>query len=411
MTRYGKTRWVAIAILIYITLTPEQPHPKPKRIVIIAPTVKQTQILRGYISEMVATSSYLSSLLEKPTGSAEKLRAELSKERITFRNGWEIITLTANADENEAEPAKNLMGFGGDIIIIDEACLILQKVYTQRISRMLGDNAGDSKLIVIVNPWHKLNFAYSMWQSSEFTKLHIDWRQALVEGRTTQKYLDEQRTLLSDYEWEVLYESNFADQAEDSLLRYDWIQRAINKQVQFTGQTRQIWGLDVAEKGADHTVLTCAQTDGTQYQVTKQSWIRAQETIPCARSVSAIVPKTETIQVDSIGVGAGVYSALKEMGHDAVSIRVSEAPTSDTGRYLNKKSQRWWYLRNLFEKDLISIPNDQTLISQLSKMKYEITTAGKIRIIDPPDKSPDYADSLMLTVFEQPKAWAGYIDW
>jgi len=29
------------------------------------------------------------------------------------------------------------MGFGGDIIVLDEACLILDEVYTSRISLML----------------------------------------------------------------------------------------------------------------------------------------------------------------------------------------------------------------------------------------------------------------------------------
>jgi hypothetical protein len=52
----------------------------------------------------------------------------------------------------------------------------------------------------------------------------------------------------------------------------------------------------------------------------------------------------------------------------------------------------------LFEQDLISIPNDSKLISQLSQMRYQFTSAGKIQIIDPENKSPDYADSLMLTI-------------
>ena len=386
-------------------------NPKPQRVIIIAPSAKQTQILRGYISEMVSASKHLSDLLEKPSGSIEKLRVELSRERITFRNGWEIITLTANADENESDPAKNLMGWGGDLIIIDEDCNILQKVFTMRISRMLGDNAGDGRLVTIGNPWHKLNFAWDMWQDPSVTKIHIDWRQALAEGRTTQKFLDEQRKLLSDYEWTVLYEALFADQAEDVLLPFNWIHRAKEKSIVFGGVPESGWGLDVAEKGTDRSVLTQSFTDGTWVKVEEPVWIRPQETIPCARATSLLVPKSEIIQVDSIGVGAGVYSALKEMGHQTISVRGSESPTEESKRFLNQKAQRWWHVRTLFEKDQISIPDNPTLISQLSKMKYEITSAGKIRIIDPPDKSPDYADSLMLSVSEPSTISAGYVEW
>jgi hypothetical protein len=120
--------------------------------------------------------------------------------------------------------------------------------------------------------------------------------------------------------------------------------------------------------------------------------------MPTANHVSLIVPKAEQINVDSIGVGAGVYSRLLELGHKAVSVRVSMAPTSEANRYINQKSQRWWRLRTIFENDLISIPNNPKLISQLSQMRYQFTTAGKIQIIDPDGKSPDYADSLMLTI-------------
>ena len=36
-------------------------------------------------------------------------------------------------------------------------------------------------------------------------------------------------------------------------------------------------------------------------------------------------------------------------------------------------------------------------------MHYEFTAAGKIPIVDPEGKSPDYADSLMLTLLDSRK--------
>jgi hypothetical protein len=325
----------------------------------------------------------------------------MSKKRLTFKNGWEIITLTAYAGENEDDPAPNLMGFGGDIIVLDEADLIRRKVYTSRISRMLGDTP-DAKLITIVNPWDITNFAHEQWINPSFKTINIDWQQALTEGRTTQTYLDEQKAMLSDYEWTVLYESKWSNESEDTLIRYDWIKRATQKQIVFARETQHTHGLDVAEQGSDLTIKTSAETDFIQYKVYKQTRIQARETIPCANEVSQLTPKTENINVDSIGVGAGVYSQLKTLGHKVSRVSVGEAPipSADSNRYLNLKAQRWWALRTLFEQDNISIPNDPTLISQLSKMKYEFTAASKIKIKDPEGKSPDYADSLMLTPLE-----------
>lgn len=402
MTRYGKTFFVAKGLLLLIANTPVSLKPKTRKILIIAPTLDQTNIIRNYIAEHIANNRTLSALVDRTERSGpERLKSEMSKKRLTFKNGWEIITLTAHGNENEDDPAPNLMGFGGDIIVLDEACLILQKVYTQRISRMLGDDAENAKLITIVNPWNMLNFAYQQWMNPVFKKIHIGWKQALAEGRTTQTFLNEQKAILSDYEWTVLYESDFAPESKDTLIRYDWIQRALKKQIQFTDKTQTVWGLDVAEQGEDLTILTKAETDGIQYSVKSQQHIRDRETIPCANEVSSILPKKDNVNVDSIGVGAGVYSQLKELGHSVTSIRVGESSEADDKRYLNLKSERWWRLRNIFEQDLISIPNEPKLISQLSQMRYEFTTVGKIKIRDPDGKSPDYADSLMLTILGQ----------
>jgi hypothetical protein len=395
VTQYGKTRAVAIGVLLYILVN------ENKRILFIAPTIDQTNIIRNYVSEHIAASHQLASLVNKPRRSSpEDLKNEMSKKRLTLKNGCEIITLTAHGAGEE--PGKQLMGFGGDVIVVDEACLILDEVYRKRIKRMLGSNP-NSKLIILVNPWHRRNFAFRAWRNPKFKKIHIDWRQAVSEGRVTEEFIEDMRQELSDYEFKVLYESEFAEDSEDSLIRWDWIQRALVKKVEFSGATQTVWGLDVAEQGKDLTVLTRAQTDGVHYAVIGQQHIQERETMPTANHVAAIVPKDEALHVDSIGVGAGVYSRLSEMGHRAISIRVSMSPTCEEDRYLNEKSQRFWKLRTIFEQDLISIPNNPHLISQLSQMRYEFTSAGKIRIVDPEGKSPDFADSLMLTLLDSRK--------
>jgi hypothetical protein len=399
-TQYGKTRAVAIGILTDLldNADPKNPNRKKKKVLFIAPTIDQTNIIRNYVAEHISATPQLAALVDHTAHTGpENLKSEMSKKRLTFKHGWEILTLTAHGEENSKEPGKQLMGFGGDIVVLDEACLILDVVYRQRIKRMLGSNS-KAKIIILVNPWNRLNFAYRAWLNPKFRKIHIGYQQAIDEGRVTEEFIQEQKEELSEYEFAVLYESIFAVESEDTLIRYDWIERAAKKQIQFTGQPQTVWGLDVAEQGADLTILTRAETDGIQYAVKEQQWIREHETMPTANHVSLIVPKAESLNVDSIGVGAGVYSRLIELGHKTVSVRVSMAPASEANRYINQKSQRWWRLRTIFEQDLISIPNNPKLISQLSQMRYQFTSAGKIQIIDPEGKSPDYADSLMLTI-------------
>lgn len=388
MTRYGKTRAVAIACLLHIIK-------QKTKIALIAPTNDQTNIIRNYIAEHIADTPQLANLVDIPSrGDPEHLKKEMSKKRVTFKNGSEIYTLTAyGAGE---EPGKQLMGFGADLVVLDEACLILDEVYRSRISRMLGDSP-DSKLVEMVNPWHRQNFAWRHWQSPNFKKIHIGWQEALAEGRVTETFIKEQRAELSDYEFTVLYDSLFAEDSEDTLIRWNWIEAA-TKRIVVPEEPQTIWGLDVGEQGPDQTILTCAQTDTIRYKILSQQVIREKETMPTANAVAAIVPRGQIINVDSIGVGAGVHSRLRELGHHAVSIRVSESATVTPERYLNLKAQRYWQLRTLFETGFISIPEIPHLTRQLSLIRYEFTSAGKIKIVDPPDKSPDFADSCCLAL-------------
>ena len=393
MTRYGKTRSVAIGLMLHVLNSPILKI--PKRILLLAPTIPQTNILRNYISETISASPELINLVDVPSRSVENLKREMSKKRLTFKNGWETLTLTAHGK------GEQLMGFGGDIIVPDEACLISDAVYTSKISRMLGDNP-DAKLIELINPWHRHNFAWRHWQNPNFKHIHIGWRQALAEGRVTQVFIDEQQEELSEYEFKVLYESVFAEESEDTLIRWSWIEAAKkNMQTLDLSIARSVWGLDIGEQGPDLTILTKCLTDGIRYQQQRSIVIKEKETMPTANAVSVLVPKNETLNVDSIGVGAGVYSRLLELGHHAVSVRGSTAPTTQGDRFLNQKAQRYWQLRTVFENGDIGILNNKHLTRQLSLMRYEFTSAGKIRIVDPKGKSPDFSDSLSLCMCEQ----------
>ena len=87
---------------------------------------------------------------------------------------------------------------------------------------------------------------------------------------------------------------------------------------------------------------------------------------------------------------------LVKKGFKVVQVKVGESPTREKWRFMNKKAQYFWYLRTLFEEGRISIPKNHNLIHQLTQMKFEKTAGEKVKIIDPEEKSPDFADSLYL---------------
>lgn len=387
MTRYGKTRSVAIAILLYILMN------KNKRILLLAPSQSQTTILRNYVAEMITRSSKFSSLLTHATGAS--LQSEVSKTRITFINGCELITLTA---EGKAE---RLMGWGGDLIVMDESCLINHEVYRSKISRMLGDNP-ESILVEISNPWHVNNQFYEHWTSPEFTKIHVGYETALQEGRIDLQFLEEQRENLTPIEFQVLYESDFPDESDDGIFNYGRIKEAlIPKKVK--GEI--ILGCDVADKGTDRTVIMTARTDGLTYNIEDiYSEAKSENTDISGRLVKMQEEKIAmSINVDSIGIGVGVVSMLKENVKnrhcEIISCHFGQK-ARDTKRFANKKAEMYFRLKDLFDQGMIHIPEHKQLIKELLSMRWVHTSAGKIKIIDP-DRSPDFADALVYTTWRQ----------
>lgn len=392
MTRYGKSRCVSMAVLLYLLFN------KNKKILLIAPTYDQTSILRNYMAEHITTCSTLFNLLEMEIIGPDKLKKEVSKKRLTFRNNCELIILSAEGT------AERLMGFGGDMIIIDEGCLIHPEVYRTKISRMLGDHP-DSILIEIGNPWHKNNQYFEHWISKEFKKIHVGYQTAIQEGRVTPEFIEEQKNLLTPIEFKILYESDFPEESEDSVFTYESIHAAINKWPNIHS-TERILGVDVADKGRDLTVITTAEKTGANYKVTSIFSEAKSENTAVAGRIAKMREEhlISQVNIDCIGIGVGVVSMLQEQLRNISTVKINKChfgqAAIDSTRFLNKKAEMYFRLKKMFEEGMISIPEHKELIKQLLSMKWEHTSNKKIRIIDPEDKSPDFADSLVYTIWQ-----------
>lgn len=126
--------------------------------------------------------------------SLENLKNERSKNRITFKNGSEIRMLTAEAN-NVSKEAKNLMGFGASLVLVDESALITDSMFA-KILRMVG-GVENGKLVQLSNPFDNNHFGRA-FDDPRYYKISIDYRQALAEGRLKQEFLNEAREMMSE---------------------------------------------------------------------------------------------------------------------------------------------------------------------------------------------------------------------
>lgn len=193
-----------------------------------------------------------------------------------------------------------------------------------------------------------------------------------------------------------------------------------------TGNKRA--GLDVADEGNDANSLCIVEG----VKVTSiESWYEGNTTQTTRKAFNICRDKKiEILRFDNIGVGAGVKgesSSLLENGEYNIEVygvhsggEVTsddiEEDKSNKDMFLNLRAEMWWVLRKRFIKtwehvnkvktypvdELISIPNDGELITELSQPKYAFSQNGKIKIEAKADmrkrgiKSPNKADSLCL---------------
>jgi phage terminase large subunit len=386
-TRYGKTFSTAVAICIYIYL-----HDN-KKVLIVAPTADQSQLIRNEVAGLIVSSKEMQSLIDSNEADT-RLKKEVSRKRITFRNRCSLTTLSAEGEANR------LMGSGGDLIILDESSLIKTIVYKSKIHRMLADSP-TSKLVELGNPWKLKNTGehfFEHWKSDEFYKIKIDYLQGIKEGRITEEFIQEARETLDPLSFKVLYKVEFPDDSEDVLIQWKWIDNA--KEQDFPKQGKIEYGLDPARQGKDLTVLKkVIKHEGKIKELYTWSW-EHQDTMSTVGKVKSIVGD-DLVKVDEIGLGGGIVDRMKEMKMNVKGVQVSQSPTREKHRFLNKKAQYYFNLRSKFEEGLIDIKDDKTC-KELNQIKYEFSSNGKIRIIDP-DKSPDYADALMLAVCDEVK--------
>jgi hypothetical protein len=189
----------------------------------------------------------------------------------------------------------------------------------------------------------------------------------------------------------------------DGVIPLDLIESAVDRNVKAFGDV--VWGLDVARFGEDRTALCKRQGNATLGPV--EAW-RGKDLMQTAGMVKAAFDGTHPpyrpvrINVDVIGMGAGVVDRLKELKLPAVGINVAESPSVGE-RYNRLRDELWFKAREWFAGRDVSMVRDDALLAELTLPSYKILSNGKIQVESKDDlkkrgvTSPDLADAFCLT--------------
>jgi len=306
---------------------------------------------------------------------------------------------------------ERFQGYHNDniLVVIDEASGVARNIFTG-VEGLLS--SGNAHLLLIGNPTDELSEFGHSFKSPLYKKMHISAFDTpnLKEGYTVRPYLvtpewvAERKTEWGENDplYEVRVLGNFPTTSEGALIPLAWFERAKASLAKPEGT--KTMGVDIARFGGDESIVYVREGECV---IGMWKWTGndlMESTGKIARIIDETVPSRTN--VDAVGVGAGVYDRLIELGYDVYAINGSErAYQSD--RYQNLRTEIMWSLKARFENATIRVPDDDRLEHQIVNLRQQsVSSRGQLRMETKEDMkarigaSPDRADALALAFWE-----------
>ena len=311
-----------------------------------------------------------------------------------------------SAKTSRMEAPESLQGVHSDhvLLCVDEASNIPAATYESAYSSM---SATQATVLLLGNPLKSTGYFYDT-----FHRLSGDWKNfhvsCLDSTRVSPDFIREMRERYGSesnvFRTRCLGEFPIAD--DDTLISYDLVQSAINREIIPNPSTPETWGLDVARHGSDSSAL-CKRQGGRVVEEVKL-WHGLDLMELCGAILEEWEKyepsrKPESIAIDAIGMGYGVCDRLRECGLPVVGINVAESPSMST-RYTNKRAELWVRARDWFESRDCQLPDDRRLLGDLIAPRYTYASNGKLKLESKDDMrkrkiaSPDAGDAFVLTL-------------
>lgn len=282
--------------------------------------------------------------------------------------------------------------------------------------------SGQSDYIAIFIPW--------FWQE-EYSKpmLDVEYSDEDIEYADTYKLRPDQmawrHSKIVEFKGDVARfnreypatpQMAFEAGSDDSFIKANSVSKARQFNIdELIGD--RVYGVDPARFGDDRTAIV-GRTNRKMFY--KKTYTK-KSTMEITGAVHTLIKKESPsrVYIDVIGLGAGVYDRLVELGHEDVVVAVNAAEGAlDSEHYYNKRAELWGEMREWLEGEPSKdIPDDDELASDLCSLKYKYTSSGQYQLEKKEDakrrgiRSPDVGDALALTFNSPINSDAGAIDY
>jgi hypothetical protein len=287
----------------------------------------------------------------------------------------------------------------GVLLILDESKGIGQDVYDALQGALSG--LEDNRLLVTSTPggiqgpfwriWERGGDAWRLHHLSaeDSSNVSPEWcaERAREWGRGSPLY-------------QARVEGKFADAGDGVLFPLSLLEAASSRELEPGAEVTL--GVDVARSVAgDQNAIAVARGGKLERVIT---WRSADTMATVARVVTEVVRlNPRVIRVDESGVGAGVVDRLRQMRFPAEGVPFGGSPADPT-RFLNRRAEMYWALRDAMEQGKVALPDDDELVADLSALTFTFDQRGKLRLDSKDDvrkrlgRSPDRADAVALAL-------------
>jgi phage terminase large subunit len=307
----------------------------------------------------------------------------------------------------------NFQGFHSEniLVICDEAPGVDREVLEGAESLMASGNA---HMLWIGNPTIPSGHFYDAFRVGEWERISIsaydtpsftgeaipaDMNKVLI----SKSWVEEKKR-----EWgpeSALWASRilgvFPDSTDEQLISLHEVEQAVGRRVRPDGEV--VMGVDVARFGSDETVILVRRGDEV-LDIQSRNQTDMMEICGLVQHTRARF-NVDRVQVDEIGLGAGVIDRLREMGVEAVGVN-SARKAAESDKYFNLRTELWFLIKDFLQH--CSLPDYPKLTEDLSAPQYSFTSRGQYRLEGKDDikkrigRSTDFGDALAIALYQPP---------
>ncbi|OOH91867.1 hypothetical protein BMT54_01790 [Pasteurellaceae bacterium 15-036681] len=333
---------------------------------------------------------------------------------------WSEVSRSKNQAEMTTGVMQTVPSGDGSMIILESTANGIGEYFQETWEAAIR---GESEFIPIFYPWTAMQEYRQDATGVEFSKeereyqaLHgvddeqLAWRQTKMREF---KGSPEEKLAQWSEQYPITPEEAFQFSGESFISSSDVRRARKEEDVEAVGPI--IAGIDPARKGRDYTGVVIRQGRRTLKVTRLKSDNLMNIAAWCAKAIEEY--KIDAMFIDTVGIGAGVYDRLLQLGYsDRIYEAIASAKADKDNTYHNKRAEMWARMAEWLS-GRVSIHDYNHLESDLLLLGYEYDAHDRLKLQSKKGlaRSPDLADALAMTFYvehvrprqEQPEEYEG----